>query len=336
LSNIAIWGASVTVLLKYQTYTGLVTAAFLMAVFWQQCGWLAHDFLHHQVFEVRAWNNAAGYFLGNVCQGLSSAWWKKKHCTHHSVPNVHMSDPDINVLPWLAWSEDALELFSDYSEKAAAKFLVSHQPIFFFPLLAFARLAWGISSIQFNLPGSKSLKYGRVKSGVEVITLAIHWAWFFGLVYLCGSVYRGIAFAFLSQCMAGTLLAVVFSLNHNGMPILASSEAKDVNFYELQIITGRDVVPTFFTTWLMGGLNYQIEHHMFPSLPRHNFHLIGPLVKTLCEKHGVRYHQTSFGVGLGEVMARLERVSKVARGMGSAKSVPSSPPLVADKKMADE
>ena len=49
-------------------WPGAVGSAALLALFWQQCGWLAHDFLHHQVFADRRLNNAAGYVLGNVCQ----------------------------------------------------------------------------------------------------------------------------------------------------------------------------------------------------------------------------------------------------------------------------
>ena len=59
----------------------------IQALCWQQCGWLAHDFLHHQVFTNRSINNACGLFFGNFCQGFSVAWWKDKHNLHHAAPN---------------------------------------------------------------------------------------------------------------------------------------------------------------------------------------------------------------------------------------------------------
>jgi hypothetical protein len=56
-------------------------SAALLGMFWQQCGWLAHDFLHHQVFADRKWNDVLGFLLGNVTQGFSVGWWKNKHNT---------------------------------------------------------------------------------------------------------------------------------------------------------------------------------------------------------------------------------------------------------------
>jgi hypothetical protein len=85
-----------------------------------------------------------------VCQGFSVNWWKNKHFVHHAVPNIHKADPDIDTMPYLAWSEQALEFFNDMDEKTVAKFLVSHQPILYFPLLSFARLSWAMSSIFFK------------------------------------------------------------------------------------------------------------------------------------------------------------------------------------------
>ena len=96
-----------------QGYASVLLAACLLGLFWQQSGWLAHDFLHHQVFQNRTYNNMAGLFLGNVSQGFSIAWWKDKHNTHHAVPNklndeTIAMDPDIDTLPLLAWSADMI------------------------------------------------------------------------------------------------------------------------------------------------------------------------------------------------------------------------------------
>merc|ERR1719324_1909517 len=95
--------------LNTESTPALLVSAVIMGLFWQQCGWLSHDFLHHQVFDKRGWGNAFGYFLGNFYQGFSTAWWKNKHNTHHAVPNVLHGDPDIDTLPFLAWGEAMVE-----------------------------------------------------------------------------------------------------------------------------------------------------------------------------------------------------------------------------------
>ena len=86
---------------------------------------------------------------------------------------------------------------------------------------------------------------------------------------------HAVAYFMAGQMTCGLLLASVFSLNHNGMTVMSMEESKAVDYYTRQIITGRDVTPTAFITWFAGGLNYQIEHHLFPMLPRHSFHKVG-------------------------------------------------------------
>ncbi|KAI9345323.1 fatty acid desaturase-domain-containing protein [Obelidium mucronatum] len=311
ISTFSIGAASAAVLINYgQTSTlAVVGAGMLMALFWQQSGWLAHDFLHHQVFKNRTYNDAVGYMVGNVWQGFSVSWWKDKHCTHHSVPNVHGEDPDINTMPFLAWSEHALELFHDVKDADVARFFVAYQPVLFFPILGIARLAWCTSSIRFNL-GDKVIN--KTQALVEKVTMALHYAWLLTLTFKFCTPLRGLLFLTIAECGCGLLLAFVFTVNHNGMPVYSTQEAKKFDFYELQILTGRDVISNPFSDWFTGGLNYQVEHHMFPTLPRHNFYMSQPLVEELCKKHGVAFHKTTLLGGTGEILNRLSQLSKAA------------------------
>ncbi|KAJ3197362.1 hypothetical protein HK101_004238 [Irineochytrium annulatum] len=291
-STLSILSFAIFVLLQFPNNSfAVITSAIVLALFWQQCGWLAHDFLHHQVFEFRPYNDAFGYFLGNVAQGFSVHWWKNKHSTHHSVPNVHLGDPDIDTMPYLAWSEHALEFFSDLKDADVARFMVAYQPILYFPILAFARLAWAFGSIEYVTSG-KVLNANSTL--VEKVTLGIHWTWYLSVAFFLCTPLRALLFIFVSQTAAGVLLALVFSVNHSGMPVYSGKNASKINFYELQIVTGRDVMSSPLVDWFTGGLNFQIEHHMFPTIPRHQFYRVQPLVEALCKKHNVPYHRTSF------------------------------------------
>ncbi|TPX60662.1 hypothetical protein PhCBS80983_g01612 [Powellomyces hirtus] len=313
--TMAMWGTAIFLMAKFpDSILAVLTSGLLVAVFWQQCGWLAHDFCHRQVFQSRLWNDVFGYFTGNVCQGFSVAWWKHKHCTHHSVPNVHNGDPDIDTLPFLAWSEHALEGFADFDDGTLAKFFVAYQPLLYFPLLSVARLNWAISSLTWNLGDMRAAgKMFPTRSVAEIATLAVHWGWTLGApLYFLKPLYALIWFA-TAQMVCGVLLAAVFSVNHNGMPIYTTEEAKDINFYQLAILTGRDVHTNIFNDWFTGGLNMQIEHHMFPIIPRHNLGKVAPHVEKICKKNGIPYHSTTLATGLYEVVARLATVSKAAR-----------------------
>ncbi|KAG9306600.1 hypothetical protein G9A89_004797 [Geosiphon pyriformis] len=334
LSNIMIWAMSIWILANHgNTLFGVTFAATIMGLFWQQCGWLSHDFLHHQVFEDRKYGNLMGAFLGGVCQGFSPSWWKDKHNTHHAAPNVHGQDPDIATHPLLTWSEYALtDMFDPEMSKKCpipnefppglARFMIKHQTLFYFPILCIARISWCIQSFLFVLPDGQKNKPSKARmpiSSSEQVALAIHYTWYFGLIYMnIPNIKLAIVFFFASQSMCGLLLALVFALNHNGMQVLTEKESQEMDFFVEQVVTGRDVIssrPAFqwWIDWFCGGLNYQIEHHLFPSIPRHNYYKLQPIIENLCNKYKVPYHRTTFWEGTWEVFAKLGEVSAASK-----------------------
>jgi acyl-lipid Delta6-acetylenase / acyl-lipid (9-3)-desaturase len=216
-------------------------------------------------------------------------------------------------MPFLAWSEDALELFTEYSDDTMARLWISHQPVLLFPLFIFARLSWSFESIRHPL-------HGNIKASTSVLDtlgILIHFIWQFVLPLLWLSPSRALCYFALSQSMGGFLLALVFVLNHSGRPVLNKDVLQTKGFYELQVLTARDIDPSPFLDWISGGLNYQIEHHLFPTLPRHNYHLVAPHVQEVCVKHQVHYHRTTFRQGMVEVLDRLRRVSRLAAKGGT-------------------
>ncbi|KAH6600132.1 hypothetical protein BASA50_002524 [Batrachochytrium salamandrivorans] len=312
VTNFSILATSLFLLALYsRNFVALVVSSSLLALFWQQSGWLAHDFLHHQVFKTRAYNNAMGYFIGNVCQGFSVAWWKDKHCTHHSATNIHDRDPDIDTMPYLAWSEHALEGFAEIDDQQVAEFLVQNQPILYFPLLTFARVMWALQSFVWTTQPAAERTFPTLPM-IERICLFIHYSWLFGSAFCFATPLRGFLWILLGQLFCGVFLASVFSLNHNGMPVYSTADAQKMEFYEISIRTGRNVEPTHFNNWFTGGLNYQIEHHMFPTVPRHNLHLVAPIVQDICKRNSIPYHSTGFMAGMGEVVGRLGSIARLA------------------------
>ncbi|RYG63569.1 hypothetical protein EON64_15685, partial [archaeon] len=153
LSNLLILAASIYCAVSTDLLTVNMLGAVLLGLFWQQCGWLAHDFLHHQVFKQRFWGDVAGLIIGDLFQGFSLTWWKSKHNSHHAVPNLHAStpeacdgDPDIDTMPILAWTLKMAEVARD---SALGRFMIRFQAFFYFPVLLFARLAWAHQSWVF-------------------------------------------------------------------------------------------------------------------------------------------------------------------------------------------
>jgi hypothetical protein len=140
-------------------------------------------------------------------------------------------------MPVLAWSEEALELFSDYSDDTLSKFWILHQPILVFPLLSLVRLSWGISSIAHLLSGDVKLP----AVALEMLGILIHYAWQFGLPLMWLNPLPALVYFTLSQGLGSILLALVFILNHNGRSVLNNEAAQAKDFYELQILTSRNI-----------------------------------------------------------------------------------------------
>nr|AAX40418.1 delta-6-fatty acid desaturase [Thamnidium elegans]AAZ72733.1 delta-6-fatty acid desaturase [Thamnidium elegans] len=258
-------------------------------------------------------------FLGNFCQGFSLSWWKDKHNVHHASTNVHGQDPDIDTAPVLLWDEYASAAYYaslDQEPTMVSRFLAEqvlpHQTRYFFFILAFARLSWALQSLSYSFK-KESINKSRQLNLFERVCIVGHWALFAFCIYSwCSNVYHMVLFFLVSQATTGYTLALVFALNHNGMPVITEEKAESMEFFEIQVITGRDVTLSPLGDWFMGGLNYQIEHHVFPNMPRHNLPTVMPMVKSLCQKYDINYHDTGFLKGTLEVLQTLDITSKLS------------------------
>lgn len=319
-------------------------------MFWQQSGWLSHDFLHHQVFGSRFAGDMMGIFLGNICQGFSVEWWKNKHNTHHAIPNLHETtkgrhdgascnvphnsppppptrsspllspgDPDIDTMPMLAWSS---KLAREYmADSAAARFFVANQQALYFPLLLMARFSWVAQSFFFafcedkgawgDFNSTEGLPPKRVRHRtLEKIGLLLHYTWILAIVLLFLTPAQAVVYLAGTQMLCGIFLAIPFGVGHNGMAVYDAGTQPD--FYRLQITTTRNVHGSAFVHWFMGGLSYQVEHHLYPQMPRNNLPEMAAMVRRVCQKHGIPYKSTSLWEGTMEVLAALKDISQEA------------------------
>lgn len=303
--------------------------ATLLGLFFQQCGWLCHDIVHHQLFANRLGGQLLGLVWGNLMQGFSCAWWRNKHNAHHAVPNLHQSvpgasdgDPDLDTMPFLAWS---IKHAMNHTHTAFSKFSVSNQAFVYFPLLGIARLSWLVQSILYVAPAGifDRIGGGLATRGVdgaedelrpikfqllENIGLILHYAWYFAIVAQVPTYAGRAAFICVSNVVCGLCLALVFGLGHNGMATYEATERPD--FWRLQVTTTRNIHSSYFVDWFCGGLHFQVDHHLFPTLPRHNLRAANARVQRFCKDFGVTYHSTNMWVGTKEVLSCLSGISK--------------------------
>jgi fatty acid desaturase len=276
----------------------LAVGAFLAVVF-TQIGFLGHDAGHRQIFGSRRANYMIGILLGNLGIGLSYGWWVGKHNRHHAHPNQEGADPDI-MLSVLAFTEPQAR-----AGRGLARLVFRYQAYLFFPMLFLEAFTLHVSSVRSLI--SRPSRYRRWESG----SLAVHAVGYLTAVFLVLSPVRAVAFILVQQSLFGLYLGCSFAPNHKGMPILAATDRS--SFLRRQVLTSRNVHRGWLTDFALGGLNYQIEHHLFPSMPRPNLRRSQPLVQEFCRQHGLPYCQSSL---VGSYAQALRHLSNIGRPAG--------------------
>jgi fatty acid desaturase len=275
----------------------LAVAAFL-AVMFTQVGFLGHDAGHRQIFGSRRANYVLGILLGNLGIGLSYGWWVSKHNRHHAHPNTEGADPDI-MLSALAFSATQAG-----ASRGLARLVFRLQAYLFFPMLLLEAISLHASSIRALT--SRAARY-RVW---EAALLTIHVAGYLTVVFLVLSPVKAVVFILVQQGLFGLYLGSSFAPNHKGMPILDADDQTD--FLRRQVITSRNVRGGWLTDFALGGLNYQIEHHLFPSMPRPNLRHAQSLVAAFCQQQELPYCQTSLVGSYAQALRYLNSVGRLA------------------------
>lgn len=287
--NLAAYVAIVVgVVLLGDSWWQLALAA-LAAVFSTQSGFIGHDAGHSQIATTKRVNRLLGFIHGDLLLGMSYGWWTHKHNRHHANPNHVGKDPDVSMNV-LVWSKDqATQRRTRFGRWAAA-----HQHLYFFPLLMLEGLSLKLSSWA-------TLSERNVKDRwIEGSLLTAHLVGYLVLVFASMPLGLGIAFIAVHQALFGIYLGSSFAPNHKGMPMPGPDDHWD--HLRKQVLTSRNVRGGLVTDWLLGGLNYQAEHHLFPSMPRPNLKRAQPIVAAYCSEVGVTYTETglveSYAIGL--------------------------------------
>jgi fatty acid desaturase len=273
----------------------LVTAAFLAVVF-TQTGFLGHDAGHRQIFRSRRANRLVGLLHGNLAIGLAFGWWVDKHHRHHAHPNQEGLDPDISGEGLVFTRTQA------GTRRGAGRLLARYQGLLFFPMLLLEAVSLHVASVRAL---SRSTYRGR---GGEALLLGLHAAAYLTAVVVVLSPLRALVFVVVQQGLFGVYLGCAFAPNHKGMPIL--TEDDDTDFLRRQVLTSRNVRGNWLIDFLLGGLNHQIEHHLFPSMPRASLRHARPIVRAYCLEHGLPYLETTLLDSYRQALHHLHTVGR--------------------------
>jgi fatty acid desaturase len=263
-----------------------------------QSAFMWHDAGHKAMFR-GAPATAIGRIHANLVNGVSYGWWVNHHNRHHSFPNNIDLDPDIG-------RRTAIFDMSQYASRTRwQKFVVRHQRTLFFVLLTLEAYKMHRTSVLAVARGDT--KRPRVEGGL----LFLHAAIYLTVVFLVLSPVLGIAFIVAQQAVLGVYFGMIFAPNHKGMEVRSGEESLD--WLERQVLTSRNIRPSVVVDFLYGGLNYQVEHHLFPTMPRMNLGRCRPIVRAYCARNDIPYVEVSAIESYREVAGFLHEVSEPAR-----------------------
>jgi fatty acid desaturase len=286
------------------SWTALAVAPLLGLMF-TQLGFIGHDAGHNQVFCSRRRNRILGFIVGNVLIGLSFGWWVPKHNAHHAHPNEVGRDPDAG--PGVAPAPSGVP----GNEGGSLEWwLARWQAPLFFPLMLLRSSGMHVLGIQ------RFLQRRDRASAVEASLIALHAALYLTAVLWVLSPLKAVAFIVVQQGVFSVYLGISFAPNHKAMPVIEPTSA--AGYARRQVVTSRNIRGGRLTNFMLGGLNYQIEHHLFPSMPRPNLRRAQGLVRDFCVATDLGYSEESFVESFRQIIHHL-------RDAGAAASRPTAP-----------
>merc|ERR1711991_870440 len=271
----------------------VAAGATLLALHFHQLAFLGHNGVTH----VREYDYLFSLTVGGALGGISSGWWKRSHNVHHCVTNSVNHDPDIQHLPVFGLSEKHLDgFFSTFHNRfmpydAVADMFIRVQHYLYYPIMAVARFNLYLQS-WIMLVKQERVEY----RALEIASLSAFLAWNVAfLAYGLTSARDRAIWLLVSHGLAG-MLHVQITLSHFAMEVYEhpSMEPFANDFVRAQCLTSMDIDSTWLTHWFHGGHQYQVEHHLFPRIPRHRLTHVRERIEPMLAKHGVPLVSVSF------------------------------------------
>lgn len=275
----------------------IVLACLGLAFVLAQFAFLGHDAGHGALGLSRAIHSGIGQYCMTVVTGLAFQEWYGRHRTHHQFCQYEAKDPDMDVDLVVSLTED-----SRRRKNALGRFFTSCQGIsVWFLSLLFAHSQrhlsqWGV------------LRNPRTYA-LDAAVLVLHFGLWWGLPLALGvDPWLVLLVYTLPLFFLGPYLAAIFWVNHVGMPLIERVDS--FSFLEHQAVTSRKVTNPRALDWFFGGLNYQIEHHLYPQVPSFRLHHVQKIVRPALEAEKIPYHAVSFFQAVRDIASHFQFIAK--------------------------
>lgn len=294
-----------------------IGGAFL-GFMWHQLVFAAHDAGHMGISHNYHVDSLIAIIIADFLGGVSIGWWKNNHNVHHIMTNAPEHDPDIEHMPLFAVSHRLLgNLRSTFYDRVmkydmVAKVCLRIQPWTYYPLLALGRfnlyfLSWD------HLIAGRGPRDGPAARyrWFELLGQIFFWLWFgYGIVYkMIPDGWSRFVFVMVSH-IASSPLHVQIVLSHFAMS--TADLGPQESFAQKMLRTTMDIDCPPWLDFIHGGLQFQVIHHLFPRLPRHNLRQAQRFVQEFCSDVGIPYAYYGFANSNKQVIGKLEEVSRQA------------------------
>ncbi|GKU88013.1 hypothetical protein SLEP1_g2328 [Rubroshorea leprosula] len=269
-------------------------SAMVLGMLWMQSTYVGHDSGHYQVMTTSGYNKIAQLLAGNCVTGISIAWWKWTHNQHHIACNSLDHDPDLQHIPMFAVSSHLFNSITSYFYErklkfdSLARFFISYQHWTFYPVMCVARVNLFLQTFLLLFNPNRRVPH----RALNIMGILVFWTWFPLLVSYLPNWEQRIMFVLTSFAVT-SIQHVQFCLNHFSANVYIGPPEGN-NWFEKQTSGTLDISCSSWMDWFFGGLQFQLEHHLFPRLPRCQLRKISPLVRDLCKKHNLPYRSLSF------------------------------------------
>jgi fatty acid desaturase len=270
------------------------------AVFSTRTAFIGHDAGHSQIAGSRRTNRIIGMLHGNLLVGMSYAWWNDKHNRHHANPNHTEKDPDVEV-GVLVWTKGQA-----VGRAGVSAWLTRNQAYLFFPLLLLEGFALKVASWQ------DLRRQAPAERRAEGLLMALNIVGYITLLLMAMSPGKALVFLLVHHALFGLHLGMSFAPNHKGME-MPDGEGERWGHLRRQVLTSRNVRGGAVTDWMLGGLNYQIEHHLFPNMPRPLLRRAQPLVRDHCHSLGLPFTNTTLVDSYAQALRHMHEVGESLR-----------------------
>jgi len=275
------------------SFWSILIASLVLGTAQSQAGWTQHDYGHLSVFwKRRNLNQIFHQITIGALKGASSEWWKTRHNRHHAKTNIVNLDPDLHTEP--------IFVFSDSLLKKGWK-LLPYQHYYWW--LLGPPLVTTLIFVPQNL--RYVLVYGLWSDLAFMLSYFVRFGWVYSH-WLTG--YECLVLYFALRFWESHWFTWVTSMSH--LPRPTTTEHQGLDWITMNANHTQNIVSGPFHDWFTGHLNFQLEHHLFPSMPRHQLAHVASRVKTLCEKHNAPYHVKSMYQCCVDIVDKLFAVGK--------------------------